>query len=121
MARTKQTARKSTGGKALRKQLATKAARKLVEQDGGQQPSLLERALLAILCLVLGCQNLSLLLEWLLLCLDLKSCLKLARLLGKLSRVFSSLERTEQSVENSTAVGEEKKPNLEVSSSKENV
>ncbi|XP_033613969.1 histone H3.3A-like [Fukomys damarensis] len=30
MARTKQTARKSTGGKAPRKQLATKAARKMI-------------------------------------------------------------------------------------------
>ncbi|XP_039010228.1 histone H3.2-like [Hibiscus syriacus] len=97
MARTKQTARKSTGGKVPHKQLATKAARKSVDQDGGQQPSLLERALLAMLCLVLGCQKLSLLLEWLLF-----------------------LERTEQSVENSTVVGEEKKPDLEVFSSKEN-
>ena len=35
MARTKQTARKSTGGKAPRKQLATKAARKAHPQDGG--------------------------------------------------------------------------------------
>ena len=35
MARTKQTARKSTGGKAPRKQLATKAARKLVPATGG--------------------------------------------------------------------------------------
>ncbi|KAE8693464.1 hypothetical protein F3Y22_tig00110812pilonHSYRG00125 [Hibiscus syriacus] len=120
MARTKQTARKSTGGKAPRKQIATKAARKSVDQDGGQQPSMLERALLAMLCLVLGCQNLSLLLEWLLV-FGPKKLLKLARLFGKLSRVFSSLERTEQSVENSTAVGEEKKPYLEVSSSKENV
>ncbi|KAL1487476.1 hypothetical protein ABEB36_015853 [Hypothenemus hampei] len=32
MARTKQTARKSTGGKAPRKQLATKAARKVLQQ-----------------------------------------------------------------------------------------
>jgi hypothetical protein len=32
MARTKQTARKSTGGKAPRKQLATKAARKSAQQ-----------------------------------------------------------------------------------------
>ena len=35
MARTKQTARKSTGGKAPRKQLATKAARKSTPQYGG--------------------------------------------------------------------------------------
>jgi len=35
MARTKQTARKSTGGKAPRKQLATKAARKSVPAAGG--------------------------------------------------------------------------------------
>src|SRR3954469_6349871 len=35
MARTKQTARKSTGGKAPRKQLATKAARKSAPGTGG--------------------------------------------------------------------------------------
>ena len=35
MARTKQTARKSTGGKASRKQLATKAARKSAPATGG--------------------------------------------------------------------------------------
>jgi len=35
MARTKQTARKSTGGKAPRKQLATKAARRNVPSNGG--------------------------------------------------------------------------------------
>ena len=35
MARTKQTARKSTGGKAPRKQLATKAARKSAPAKGG--------------------------------------------------------------------------------------
>ena len=35
MARTKQTARKSTGGKAPRKQLATKAARKGASDTGG--------------------------------------------------------------------------------------
>ena len=35
MARTKQTARKSTGGKALRKQLATKAARSSAPSTGG--------------------------------------------------------------------------------------
>jgi hypothetical protein len=34
MARTKQTARKSTGGKAPRKQLATKAARKSAPTTG---------------------------------------------------------------------------------------
>ena len=39
MARTKQTARKSTGGKAPRKQLATKAARKSAPATGGvKQP-----------------------------------------------------------------------------------
>ena len=37
MARTKQTARKSTGGKAPRKQLATKAARKSAPATGGVQ------------------------------------------------------------------------------------
>lgn len=35
MARTKQTARKSTGGKAPRKQIATKAARKSTSTAGG--------------------------------------------------------------------------------------
>ncbi len=35
MARTKQTARKSTGGKAPRKMLATKAARKVTHLNGG--------------------------------------------------------------------------------------
>ena len=35
MARTKQTARKSTGGKAPRKRLATKAARKSAPSQGG--------------------------------------------------------------------------------------
>lgn len=35
MARTKQTARKSTGGKAPRKQIATKAARKSTSAAGG--------------------------------------------------------------------------------------
>ncbi|XP_050273261.1 histone H3.3-like [Quercus robur] len=35
MARTKQTARKSTGGKAPRKQLATKATRKFAHTTGG--------------------------------------------------------------------------------------
>ena len=35
MARTKQTARKTTGGKAPRKQLATKAARKTAPRYGG--------------------------------------------------------------------------------------
>ena len=37
MARTKQTARKSTGGKAPRKQLATKAARKSAPTSGASQ------------------------------------------------------------------------------------
>ena len=37
MARTKQTARKSTGGLAPRKQLATKAARKSAPQTGGNK------------------------------------------------------------------------------------
>ena len=37
MARTKQTARKSTGGKAPRKQLATKAARKSAPATGGMK------------------------------------------------------------------------------------
>lgn len=36
MARTKQTARKSTGGKAPRKQLATKAARKSAPTTGNK-------------------------------------------------------------------------------------
>jgi len=38
MARTKQTARKSTGGKAPRKQLATKAARKSAPSGGVKKP-----------------------------------------------------------------------------------
>ncbi|KAI8854276.1 histone H3 type 1 [Chytridium lagenaria] len=38
MARTKQTARKSTGGKAPRKQLATKAARKSAPAGGVKKP-----------------------------------------------------------------------------------
>ena len=38
MARTKQTARKSTGGKAPRKQLATKAARKSAPATGVKKP-----------------------------------------------------------------------------------
>ncbi|KAL6033722.1 hypothetical protein STEG23_009120 [Scotinomys teguina] len=37
MARTKQTARKSTGGKAPRKQLTTKAARKSAPSTGGRR------------------------------------------------------------------------------------
>ncbi|XP_016969819.1 histone H3.3A-like [Drosophila rhopaloa] len=37
MARTKQTARKSTGGKAPRKQLATKAAHKSAPSTGGEK------------------------------------------------------------------------------------
>ncbi len=54
MARTKQTARKSTGGKAPRKQLATKAARKSAPATGGVKKvqlftsrHCLERSLLA--------------------------------------------------------------------------
>ena len=39
MARTKQTARKSTGGKAPRKQLATQAARKTVIQHRNRRRS----------------------------------------------------------------------------------
>ena len=39
MARTKQTARKSTGGKAPRKQLASKAARKSVPTEAGAKKS----------------------------------------------------------------------------------
>jgi histone H3 len=39
MARTKQTARKSTGGKAPRKQLATQAARKSAPATGGVKKS----------------------------------------------------------------------------------
>ena len=39
MARTKQTARKSTGGKAPRKQLASKAARKSAPVSGGVKTS----------------------------------------------------------------------------------
>ena len=39
MARTKQTARKSTGGKAPRKQLATKAARKSAPATGNTLPT----------------------------------------------------------------------------------
>ena len=39
MARTKQTARKSTGGKAPRKALATKAARKSAPATGGDRKS----------------------------------------------------------------------------------
>jgi histone H3 len=41
MARTKQTARKSTGGKAPRKQLATKAARKSAPSTGGVKKDIL--------------------------------------------------------------------------------
>ncbi|KAK5464527.1 histone H3.1 [Exophiala xenobiotica] len=45
MARTKQTARKSTGGKAPRKQLASKAARKSAPSTGGKSTELLIRKL----------------------------------------------------------------------------
>ena len=58
MARTKQTARKSTGGKAPRKQLATKAARKSAPTTGGvsrnkinQNQPLLEIYFLFLCCL----------------------------------------------------------------------
>ena len=43
MARTKQTARKSTGGKAPRKQLATKAARKSAPATGGVKKAVAAR------------------------------------------------------------------------------
>ena len=43
MARTKQTARKSTGGKAPRKQLATKAARKSAPTAGGVKKAVATR------------------------------------------------------------------------------
>ncbi|KAJ3601768.1 hypothetical protein NHX12_032734 [Muraenolepis orangiensis] len=45
MARTKQTARESTGAKAPRKQLATKAARKSAPATGGKSTELLIRKL----------------------------------------------------------------------------
>uniref|UniRef100_A0A3B3DZR5 Uncharacterized protein n=1 Tax=Oryzias melastigma TaxID=30732 RepID=A0A3B3DZR5_ORYME len=47
MARTKQTARKSTGGKAPRKQLATKAARKSAPATGGVKKPHRHRCMLA--------------------------------------------------------------------------
>ena len=50
MARTKQTARKSTGGKAPRKQLATKAARKSAPATGGAH-GVHDGRLIALLCL----------------------------------------------------------------------
>ena len=50
MARTKQTARKSTGGKAPRKQLATKAARKSAPATGGVKKP--HRSALVGLCLL---------------------------------------------------------------------
>ncbi len=56
MARTKQTARKSTGGKAPRKQLATKAARKSAPATGGVKKVLimdLSCVLMALACLAL--------------------------------------------------------------------
>uniref|UniRef100_A0A3Q3JTH0 Uncharacterized protein n=1 Tax=Monopterus albus TaxID=43700 RepID=A0A3Q3JTH0_MONAL len=46
MARTKQTARKSTGGKAPRKQLATKAARKSAPATGGVKKRTLQTPVL---------------------------------------------------------------------------
>ena len=57
MARTKQTARKSTGGKAPRKQLATKAARKSAPATGGvKKPhrSALHVPLHLLLCTMAG-------------------------------------------------------------------
>jgi len=48
MARTKQTARKSTGGKAPRKQLATKAARKSAPATGKMMPSCVISCLAAL-------------------------------------------------------------------------
>ena len=53
MARTKQTARKSTGGKAPRKQLATKAARKSAPATGGVKKVRLGQTLRHLVCLVL--------------------------------------------------------------------
>ena len=59
MARTKQTARKSTGGKAPRKQLATKAARKSAPATGGVKKvrgrATPEFCRILLLCSVLGC------------------------------------------------------------------
>jgi len=59
MARTKQTARKSTGGKAPRKQLATKAARKSAPATGGvKKPHrCVHRALKCsgVLCVIYEC------------------------------------------------------------------
>ena len=49
MARTKQTARKSTGGKAPRKQLATKAARKSAPATGGVKKVLVLEAVPTVL------------------------------------------------------------------------
>ncbi len=48
MARTKQTARKSTGGKAPRKQLATKAARKSAPATGGVKKVNIDALLLCV-------------------------------------------------------------------------
>ena len=56
MARTKQTARKSTGGKAPRKQLATKAARKSAPATGGVKKvccSTRNTLLLLVACLII--------------------------------------------------------------------
>lgn len=57
MARTKQTARKSTGGKAPRKQLATKAARKSAPATGGvKKPHRYRPGTVALRCASeLGC------------------------------------------------------------------
>ena len=59
MARTKQTARKSTGGKAPRKQLATKAARKSAPATGGVKvrSSSVSSASAMPVCLVRDCSS----------------------------------------------------------------
>ena len=54
MARTKQTARKSTGGKAPRKQLATKAARKSAPATGGVKKVCYLCSILRLVLLVLA-------------------------------------------------------------------
>jgi len=53
MARTKQTARKSTGGKAPRKQLATKAARKSAPSTGGVKKPHRYRYVYVYMCIIL--------------------------------------------------------------------
>lgn len=57
MARTKQTARKSTGGKAPRKQLATKAARKSAPSTGGVKKPHRYRYVIGIHAYVYVCIN----------------------------------------------------------------